>query len=224
MQEKKKMKLWKKITIITLSTILGIILILGIVIFSVWNKEIRSVFSINLLVEAKEDNNSGPVYEMDMVGDYYFLDFLENGGASNDQELIDHIVDNMTKGIIPITIKAPTIGCSSFTAVTPEGKRLFGRNYDFTKMYDVICSTLTFMHIQDKEYALTKIFSLLKQDGKAVLSIDKNQQTYINTGYSRITIFPDTPNTICGLLRQIGFSNIEVKEIEFAHIISCIKN
>lgn len=32
-------------------------------------------------------------------------------------------------------------------------------NYDFTKMYDVICSTLTFMHIQDKEYALTKIFS-----------------------------------------------------------------
>ena len=97
-------------------------------------------------------------------------------------------------------------------------------NYDFTKMYDVICSTLTFMHIQDKEYALTKIFSLLKQDGKAVLSIDKNQQTYINTGYSRITIFPDTPNTICGLLRQIGFSNIEVEEIEFAHIISCIKN
>ena len=97
-------------------------------------------------------------------------------------------------------------------------------NYDFTKMYDVICSTLTFMHIQDKEYALTKIFSLLKQGGKAVLSIDKNQQTYINTGYSRITIFPDTPNTICGLLRQIGFSNIEVKEIEFAHIISCIKN
>ena len=91
-------------------------------------------------------------------------------------------------------------------------------------MYDVICSTLTFMHIQDKEYALTKIFSLLKQDGKAVLSINKNQQTYINTGYSRITIFPDTPNTICGLLRQIGFSNIEVKEIEFAHIISCIKN
>lgn len=58
----------------------------------------------------------------------------------------------------------------------------------------------------------------------AVLSIDKNQQTYINTSYSRITIFPDAPNTICGLLRQIGFSNIEVKEIEFAHIISCIKN
>lgn len=141
MQEKKKMKLWKKITIITLSTILGIILILGIVIFSVWNKEIRSVFSINLLVEAKEDNNSGPVYEMDMVGDYYFLDFLENGGASNDQELIDHIVDNMTKGIIPITIKAPTIGCSSFTAVTPDGKRLFGRNYDFTKTTGMIVKT-----------------------------------------------------------------------------------
>lgn len=141
MEEKKKMKLWKKITIIVVSSIIGLILILGIVIFSVWNKELRSVFSINLLVEAKDENRSGPVYEMDMVGDYYFKDFLEKGGASNDQELIDHIVDNITKGIIPISIKAPTIGCSSFTAVTPEGDRLFGRNYDFTKTTGMIVKT-----------------------------------------------------------------------------------
>lgn len=96
-------------------------------------------------------------------------------------------------------------------------------NYDFTQMYDVICSTLTFMHIQDKEYALTKIFRLLKIGGKLVLSLDKNQQTFIDTGYSKIMVFPDTPNTICGLLRQIGFKNIDVKEIELSHIISGIK-
>ena len=67
MEEKKKMKLWKKITIIVVSSIIGLILILGIVIFSVWNKELRSVFSINLLVEAKDENRSGPVYEMDIL-------------------------------------------------------------------------------------------------------------------------------------------------------------
>lgn len=140
-KEKKKMKLWKKITIITLSSIIGLILILLLVVYCVWNNELRSVFSINLLVEAKDENRSGPVYEMDMKGDYYFIDFLEKGGASNDQELIDHIVDNLTKGIIPMKIKAPTIGCSSFTAVTPEGDRLFGRNYDFSKTTGMIVYT-----------------------------------------------------------------------------------
>ncbi len=139
--EKKKMKRWKKVTIITVSSILGLIIILGLVIFGVWNNEIRSVMSINLLVEAKDDNNSGPIYEMDMKGDYYFNDFLAQGGASSDQELIDFIVDNLTKGIIPLSIEAPEIGCSSFTAVTPDNKRLFGRNYDFSKTTGMLVYT-----------------------------------------------------------------------------------
>lgn len=54
-KEKKKMKLWKKITIITLSSIIGLILILLLVVYCVWNNELRSVFSINLLVEAKDE-------------------------------------------------------------------------------------------------------------------------------------------------------------------------
>ncbi len=141
MNEKKKMKLWKKILIISLSSIVGLLLILTLVIFCVWGNEIRTVLSIDLLVEAKEDNSSGPVYEMDVVGDYYFLDFLESGGASNDQELIDFIVDNLTKGIIPISIEAPTIGCSSFTAMTSSGSRLFGRNYDFSTTTAMIVYT-----------------------------------------------------------------------------------
>lgn len=139
--EKKKMKRWKKVTIITVSSILGLIIILGLVIFGVWNKEIRSVMSINLLVEAKDDNNSGPIYEMDMKGDYYFNDFLAQGGASSDQELIDFIVRNLTKGIIPLSLEAPEIGCSSFTAVTPDNKRLFGRNYDFSKTTGMLVYT-----------------------------------------------------------------------------------
>lgn len=139
--EKKKMKRWKKVTIITVSSILGLIIILGLVIFGVWNNEIRSVMSINLLVEAKDDNNSGPIYEMDMKGDYYFNDFLAQGGASSDQELIDFIVDNLTKGIIPLSLEAPEIGCSSFTAVTPDNKCLFGRNYDFSKTTGMLVYT-----------------------------------------------------------------------------------
>ena len=135
------MKLWAKILVGTLSTILGILLILVIAVFCVWGTEIKAVSSIELLVEADDETSSGPVYKMDISGDYYFNKFLEQGGVSNDQELLQFIVDNITKGIIPVDIKAPTIGCSSFTAQTAEGDRLFGRNYDFSKTTAMILRT-----------------------------------------------------------------------------------
>ena len=46
-----------------------------------WHDEISSVMSIQQIVPAKQDNQSGPVYIMDVQGDYYFDDFLEQGGA-----------------------------------------------------------------------------------------------------------------------------------------------
>ncbi len=135
------MKLWKKITIISLSSILGLILILFIIIFGIWNKEIRSVASIDLLIDAKEENRSGAIYEMEMKGDYYFAKYLEEGGASSDDELINFILDNITKGIIKVDLSSPEIGCSSFTAQTEDGTRLFGRNYDFSTTTGMIVRT-----------------------------------------------------------------------------------
>ena len=46
-----------------------------------WHDEISSVMSIQQIVPAKQDNQSGLVYIMDVQGDYYFDDFLERGGA-----------------------------------------------------------------------------------------------------------------------------------------------
>lgn len=96
-------------------------------------------------------------------------------------------------------------------------------DYHFKETYDVIYSTLTFMHIQNKKAALGKIFELLKHNGMFVLSIDKNQQNFIDTGYSKITVFPDTPKEICEILASYKFNNITVNEIEFAYIISAIR-
>ena len=135
------MKLWGKIVVGTLSTIIGLIFILAIVVFCLWSAEIKALFSIKMLVEADAETSSGPVYRMDISGDYYFDKFLESGGVSNDQELLDFIVKNLTKGIIPVNIKAPTIGCSSFTAQTADGTRLFGRNYDFSQTTSMILRT-----------------------------------------------------------------------------------
>ena len=140
-KEKKKMKLWKKILLISGVTILSIGVIGVVGIFSLWGNEISSVCSIRKLVETKEDNKSGPVYEMTIHGGYYFDKFIDQGGVSSDNELIDFIVDNISKGILPISISAPTIGCASFTAINENGERIMGRNYDFSTTASMIVKT-----------------------------------------------------------------------------------
>ena len=134
-------KLVKKILIIAGISLLSLVIIAGVVIGIVWHNEISSVASIKLLVDANEENMSAPVYIMDVKGDYYFDKFLEQGGASNDSDLIDFILNNVTKGIIPISIEAPNIGCSSFTGVGSDGTRYFGRNYDFCTSTAMIVRT-----------------------------------------------------------------------------------
>ena len=78
---------------------------------------------------------------MTMDGGYYFDEFIEQGGVSNDDDLIQFIVDNITKGIIPISMKAPEVGCSSFTVIDENENNLFGRNYDFASTSSLILHT-----------------------------------------------------------------------------------
>lgn len=131
----------KKILLITGISLLSLILVIGIVITALWHNEISTVASIKMLVDANEENKSAPVYIMDVSGDYYFDKFIEQGGASSDDELIQFILDNITKGIIPIDMTSPEIGCSSFTCVDSEGNRYFGRNYDFSTSTAMIVRT-----------------------------------------------------------------------------------
>lgn len=131
------MKIIKRILIGCICVLL--IAVAGI--YGMWHNEIGSIMSIQQIVPAKDENQSGPVYVMDVQGDYYFDDFLAQGGVSNDSQLIDFVVGNITKGIIPVSLSAPEIGCSSFTAVDKEGKRYFARNYDFSTTSGMIVRT-----------------------------------------------------------------------------------
>lgn len=96
-------------------------------------------------------------------------------------------------------------------------------NYDFNNTYDVIFSTLTFMHFKDKKKVLVKAFNLLNCNGTFVLSIDKNNQNFIDTGYSKIKVFPDNPEKISKILTSVGFYNLSIKETELAFLISANK-
>ena len=95
--------------------------------------------------------------------------------------------------------------------------------YPFTETFDVIYSSLTFMHIKDKQAAIQKALNLLAPGGRFVLSIDKNQQTEIDYGTRRITVFPDTLKETHNLLTKAGFIIEKQFETEFAYIFAINK-
>ena len=71
-----KTKKIRKIILIVVAAVVGLILAVVIVAAIIWRHEIGSIASIKKVVDAKGDNNSGPVYMMDVKGDYYFDKFL----------------------------------------------------------------------------------------------------------------------------------------------------
>jgi len=75
-------------------------------------------------------------------------------------------------------------------------------NYNFAEQFDVIYSSLTFMHIKEKQKAIKIAADLLNPDGRFVLSIDKNQDTIIDYGIRQIEVYPDTPEEIDSLLTK----------------------
>ena len=134
----------KKSMKITLGVVTGVLALGAIAMTTalcIWNNEISTVSSIKMILDENKENKSAPVYSMEVKGDYYFDKFLKQGGCSNDSELIDFIVSNITKGVIPVKMSAPEIGCSSFTAVDENGHNIFGRNYDFTTTTSMIVKT-----------------------------------------------------------------------------------
>ena len=88
----------------------------------------------------------------------------------------------------------------------------------FEQKFDVIYSSLTFMHIKEKQCAINKVGELLNSNGVFVLSIDKNQNSFIDIGNSKVRIYPDSPEKIN---EYICNSNMVVErqfEKEFSYI------
>lgn len=90
----------------------------------------------------------------------------------------------------------------------------------FDEQFDVICSSLTLMHIRDKQRAAGKMASLLNPGGRAVISLDRNQQECIDMGGYRVRIYPDDPEKWAAWLKAAGLVVEESFETEFAHILA----
>lgn len=95
-------------------------------------------------------------------------------------------------------------------------------SYPFYETFDVIYSSLTFMHIMDKQAALNKAAALLNHGGRFVLSIDKNQSDTIDIGKRKVKIYPDKPGDIESGIHAAGLQIIARQETEFAVLYAAV--
>ncbi len=120
-----------------------------------------------------------------------------------------------------VDISPNTIGRAKDNLAEFENVRLTCSDflsYEFDCTFDVVYSSLTFMHIEDKQRAVNKIAGLLNDAGRFVLSIDKNPSEFIDTGTRKIRIFPDTPEEIKTYISNSGLLLLEHYETEFATV------
>lgn len=127
------MKQLKKVLLWIVSIVAALAVVLGIAVFALWHNEIATVASFQQVRTRNDDHLDGSVYTMEVKGGFYLDDFIAQGGAKSDAELIDFITGKITKGLLEMEISESEIACSAFTAQTQDGDRLFGRNYDFSK-------------------------------------------------------------------------------------------
>ena len=124
--------------------------------------------------------------------------------------------------ISPKTIKKAQENLQAFDNVTLLPGDI--EKYPFDRTFDVVYSSLTFMHIKNKKAVIDKISHLLTQGGRFVLSVDKSQNTVLEYGSRKITVYPDSVKNIEGCVLHSGMSIVERIETDFAHIFVIDKN
>lgn len=93
--------------------------------------------------------------------------------------------------------------------------------YETARRFDVIYSSLTLMHVEDKALFLSRAAALLRPGGRLCLSLDKNQSSVLDMGTRKLTVYPDTPESLIPLLPQSGLSLADSFQTEFAYILIC---
>lgn len=95
--------------------------------------------------------------------------------------------------------------------------------YHFGNTFDIVYSSLTFMHIKQKQQAIAKVEKLLNHAGRFILSIDKNQSRYIEYGDRKIEVYPDSPDKMINSIQHANLIFEEQIETEFAYILTANK-
>lgn len=192
------------------------------------------IFHYNSLV----DENNDPVHDPDPLKLY--MDKWDGTEFLNDLE-IDYRKTVLEIGVGTGRLAIKVCGnCGHFTGIDCSDKAILRAEenmqglrskqlicadfmtYLFDKKFDVIYTSLTFMHIEEKEKAIHKIAELLSETGRFVLSIEKTKCDVIDYGSRTIRTFPDCPSRIKEYLEKEKLCILKQYETEFAVIfVSC---
>jgi SAM-dependent methyltransferase len=97
-------------------------------------------------------------------------------------------------------------------------------SHPFDEKFDIIYSTLTFLHIKDKQSAICKVSSLLHDGGRFVLSISKDPADKLDFGSRVIPLHPDDAAETAWLIAVSGLQIEKQFETEFAVIFTAVKH
>lgn len=186
------------------------------------------------------DENNDPVNDTEPLQNYMdkwdgdlFITQLKINSNSNVLEI--------GVGTGRLALKVLEIGCKEFTGIDISPKTIARANehlnkyenctlicadyleYDATEQYDIIYSSLTFFHIENKELAINKTYNLLNNSGRFILSIEKHTDPIFEYGSHSIRMFPDHKETTLKLISKNGFNIDRVLETEFAYIIVAMR-
>jgi len=111
----------------------GIGILIGIRSWIIYGPFVKSANSVKQL--------NDHFYYMEFSGDYQLARLLEQGGAESNSEMAVYIeqvlrgkkVNKVFKEEVPLNT-----GCASISTISPEGKKIFGRNYDWDDLNSAI--------------------------------------------------------------------------------------
>lgn len=131
-----------------------------------------------------EEDLSAVRYE----GDYGFDSFLEQGGASSDEEVVEYVSSRLASNLPELLFGGNPFGCSTLSVKSTGAGYLFGRNFDWNA-----CNALIINSTPDEGYA----------------SVSTVNMDFIQAGGLNISILPDEVQAIIGLYAPLDGMNEE---------------
>ena len=115
-------KVIKRVLII----LLMIVVLAAAVFLGIYFTRIQTIGSIEQLTDYEDGYN---LYRRDVKYDYSIENVI-NRGIEDDQMMIDSMLKEVLP-LLPVKMKAPNFGCTSFSLTDTDGDVHMGRNYDF---------------------------------------------------------------------------------------------
>lgn len=142
-----------------------------------------------------EDGLSAVRYD----GDYWFSQFLEQGGASSDSEVVGFITGQLQLGAADIGFGTDGFGCSTLAVKNTEGEALFGRNFDWENCEAMIVQSAPSDGLESPPHM---------RSAERYASISTVNMDFIRSGYgSGLSELPDEIRTLIALYAPLDGMN-----------------